>query len=78
MTPGARRTSLFRDFISWSRTERRRLVHRIELAESGRPETIDVGAMAGVVEPAADVLARARYRLAELDAFLARYPEAED
>ena len=70
--------SLFRDFISWSRTERSRLVRRIELVESGGLEADDDAENPETVEPTTDIIARARHRLAELDALLARYPEADD
>jgi hypothetical protein len=70
--------SLVGDFISWSRRERVSLIHRTELMESGKLQTFEDRNGPEAVDTTAESIERAKYQLIELDALLARYPEAEN
>jgi len=53
-------------------------VRRIELVASRAPEAYDVAENPETVQPTVDIILRARHRLAELDALLAKSPGRDD
>ena len=67
--------ALLDDLIVWWKEHRTQLQRQIEMMESGTLQTHERHPGTGLVDTTDATLARTKRQLAEIDAFLARYPE---